>query len=461
MIAFSIWFNAGWYGGLTCCMLAIATNVLYSALRRHGRTRQLARIIILCVISTLLLVPAITWFNSRFSTQHALSSVFEVMILMIYVALFGWVIPLGITGFYCLFALPHSSSTTALNLADRQPSTTTYLPPHHQPGVEAPFVFSEETPWGWLEYYSGSFHGQRLALKRAIITIGRDEQCDIWLDDEMASRHHAELAWNNGKVYLTDCESLNGVLLNKRPVRVTEIVESNDLLQIGTHNFVFVLAEQKDILAIQDDPLTRHTWRSTQDLQTGVSQPIPLIENPLGSTPDTPFPLAQEEIPPDTDSVPFPRSDQTVQLDYAASLPQLLDLSATLQVCDGELAGQKFSLEHPLTMVGRGKECNIEINDASISRQHAQFLQQADGVYVQDLGSRNGSRVNGEPLLSPRLLNPGDIISVGNIRLEYTLVPATHMPPLPMSTGTPTTLSFLPRILGGPTPLKLPSKPKI
>ena len=40
MVDFPIWFNIGWYGGLTCCMFAIATNVLYSALRGRGRTRQ-------------------------------------------------------------------------------------------------------------------------------------------------------------------------------------------------------------------------------------------------------------------------------------------------------------------------------------------------------------------------------------------------------------------------------------
>jgi len=296
MVDFPIWFNAGWYGGLTCCMLAIATNVLYSALRRRGRTRQLASVTVICVISALLLFPAIIWFNSRFNAQRALLSVYEVVGILLYIALCGWVVPLGITGFYCLFALPRSSTTTALSLASMQHSTTTYRPPRYQPGVEVPFVFSKDTPWGWLEYYSGSFHGQRLALKRAIATLGRDEQCDIWLDDDMASRHHAELAWDNGRVYLTDCESLNGVLLNKRPVRGTALLESNDLLQIGTHRFVFVLAEQKDVPSAEDDPLNRHTWRSTQDLQTGVSQPVPLIGN--SKEVDTTSPPVSTVAPP-------------------------------------------------------------------------------------------------------------------------------------------------------------------
>ena len=302
-------------------MLAITTNILYSALCPRGRTRQLARVTVVCVISTLLLIPAIIWFNNRFSTQQPFISVFEIISMIIYIAVFGWLIPLGLTGFYCLFSYAHSS-TTMLNLASTQPSTTTYRPPRYQPGVEVPFVFSKDIPWGWLEYCSGSFSGQRLALKLAIITIGRDEQCDIWLDDDMASRHHAELTWDNDGIYLTDCESLNGVLLNQRPVRGTTLVKSNDQLQIGTHHFVFVLAEQKDVLTVQDDPLTRHTWRSTQDLQTGVSQPIPLIEKSRANTPNASLLLVQEEMPPDTDCASFPNSDSTPQLDSAGSLPK-------------------------------------------------------------------------------------------------------------------------------------------
>jgi pSer/pThr/pTyr-binding forkhead associated (FHA) protein len=460
MVDFPTWFNIGWYGGLTCCMFAIATNVLYSALRGRGKTRQLARVTVVCVISVLLLFPAIIWFNNRFIAQQALLSVFEVGGILAYVALCGWVVPLGITGLYCLFALPRSSSTTASNLASMQTSTTTYQPPRYQPGVEAPFVFSQETPWGWLEYYSGSFHGQRLALKRAIITIGRDEQCDIWIDDDMASRHHAELAWDNGRIYLTDCESLNGVLLNKRPVRGTIPLESNDLLQIGRHHFVFSLAEQKDILTAQDDPLSRHTWRSTQDLQTGFSQSMPLVGISIDSMPSIPHPAPQEEIASDTDNVSSSPLDQTAHLDQAAPLPQMLDLSAVLLVLDGELVGQRFVLELPVTTVGRGNESDIVINDASISRQHAQFLRQADGVYVQDLTSRNGTRVNDEPLLSPHLLKPGDIISVGNVHLDYVPVQPGDATSSPTSTIAPIVLPLLPRTVGGPTPLKLPSKRK-
>jgi len=117
--------------------------------------------------------------------------------------------------------------------------------------------------------------------------------------------------------------------------------------------------------------------------------------------------------------------------------------------------GQKLLLDRPLLTVGRTAESDVLIHDASISSQHAQFLRQASGDYVQDLTSLNGTQVNGEPLLAPRLLQKGDIISLGNIRLEYTFIPEARTTPLPpLPTPSPA------RQISGPVPLRLPSKPK-
>ncbi|MGH2507777.1 MAG: FHA domain-containing protein, partial [Ktedonobacteraceae bacterium] len=98
---------------------------------------------------------------------------------------------------------------------DRLHVTTTVnanaQPPRRQPGVPAPFAYNAATPWGWLEYRNGNFLGQELALKRAIISIGREPDNEIELDDDTISRYHAELAWENGLVYVIDNYSLIGV----------------------------------------------------------------------------------------------------------------------------------------------------------------------------------------------------------------------------------------------------------
>ena len=125
-------------------------------------------------------------------------------------------------------------------------------------------------------------------------------------------------------------------------------------------------------------------------------------------------------------------------------------------ICNGEMEGKSFLLDRPVITIGRGTESDVVINDASISRRHAQVLRQLNGNYVQDLASRNGTTVNGEPLVAPHLLQSGDIVCVGSIRLEYTSVQAARTSPVPLILNTPS----LARSFSGPMPLRLPSKPK-
>jgi hypothetical protein len=159
-------------------MLAVTANALYTTIRRYGTTQQLAAAIILCVVSALLLLPAIIWYDLRFSIEQAALSTAEIEVMLAYLALCGWLVPLGTTSVYCLFTAPHTSTISERMRSQKkrttQANTTTVLhPPRYQSGVPIPFVLGEDIPWGWLEYRNGRLQGQRLELKRAIVTIGR------------------------------------------------------------------------------------------------------------------------------------------------------------------------------------------------------------------------------------------------------------------------------------------------
>jgi pSer/pThr/pTyr-binding forkhead associated (FHA) protein len=405
--------------------LAIGANALNISLRRRGTTRQLSGVIIICLLSALFLLLAIIWFTLHFNGKQAPLSSLEIAGLLGYVILCGWLLPMGATLAYYLFAQPRAATQSSGHAQQN-----TLNPPRYQPGVESPFVFSNDRPWGWLEYRNGNFQGQRLALKRVVATLGRDENCDIWLDDDMASRYHAELAWDAGRVCLTDNGSLNGLMLNGHRIHGNVQVASNDVIEIGSHQFAVILVDSNVAQVEQDDdPLLKHTWRSTLDLQSKV------------------MPIAHTE--PANPSVQPVRVPET-QGHEAARPDQAGDLVRMLLICDGELLGMRILLHGPVITLGRGPECDFVINDSSISRQHVQFLRQADGDYVQDLGSLHGSLLNNEPLHGLRLLQIGDIICVGNIHLEYVLPQANPLTPVPPPFA---------RQASGPTPLRLPSRP--
>lgn len=69
-------------------------------------------------------------------------------------------------------------------------------------------------------------------------------------------------------------------------------------------------------------------------------------------------------------------------------------------------------------IIGRHPTCDIMLPDRQISREHARILHTADGFYIEDLGSKNGTFVNGEAVTTPRLLQESDMIQIG---LAYRL----------------------------------------
>jgi len=74
------------------------------------------------------------------------------------------------------------------------------------------------------------------------------------------------------------------------------------------------------------------------------------------------------------------------------------------------------------TVVGRDHECGVRLDsDEFASARHARIDPRPDGVWVDDLCSTNGTFVNGAQITSRRLLQPGDVVRVGETELE--LVP--------------------------------------
>jgi len=78
----------------------------------------------------------------------------------------------------------------------------------------------------------------------------------------------------------------------------------------------------------------------------------------------------------------------------------------------GPIPGSSFYLEKTEVTLGRDLANDIPVPDQEISRRHARFVTRTDGVYVEDLGSTNGTFLNGVRISSPQRLNNGDLITL-------------------------------------------------
>jgi pSer/pThr/pTyr-binding forkhead associated (FHA) protein len=84
----------------------------------------------------------------------------------------------------------------------------------------------------------------------------------------------------------------------------------------------------------------------------------------------------------------------------------------------GAQAGARFSLEEPVTRLGRHPDSEISLDDITVSRRHAEIERTPEGHVVTDAGSLNGTYVNQERI-ERMLLRHGDELQIGKFRLVY------------------------------------------
>lgn len=77
----------------------------------------------------------------------------------------------------------------------------------------------------------------------------------------------------------------------------------------------------------------------------------------------------------------------------------------------GPLNGQRWILKTDI-IVGRDDSCNVIIQNRQVSRYHARFIPLSSGVQLEDLGSKNGTHINGHEVLEPVMLQDGDVIQI-------------------------------------------------
>lgn len=83
-----------------------------------------------------------------------------------------------------------------------------------------------------------------------------------------------------------------------------------------------------------------------------------------------------------------------------------------LIVRTGPNPGMLFDLTKEITSLGRDVASDIVLGDPEVSRQHSRLTRTPGGYVLEDLGSTNGTFVNGERLTGPRVLTPGDLLGM-------------------------------------------------
>lgn len=108
-------------------------------------------------------------------------------------------------------------------------------------------------------------------------------------------------------------------------------------------------------------------------------------------------------------------------------------MKVQLIVVQGRPEGKVIPLVGPVLKIGRGETCHLRPNSEQVSREHAQFTLNENTVTVQDLGSRNGTLVNGKAITAPCALKDRDLVQVGPLTFAVSIegAPASVKPSAP------------------------------
>src|SRR5919107_3869341 len=89
-------------------------------------------------------------------------------------------------------------------------------------------------------------------------------------------------------------------------------------------------------------------------------------------------------------------------------------------ITQGNQAGLAAELAGGVIMIGRGADCQLILDDDYVSTRHARVVSGENGIYLEDLGSTNGTYVNGQRITAPTTVSLSDTIRIGRttMRLE-------------------------------------------
>jgi hypothetical protein len=117
-----------------------------------------------------------------------------------------------------------------------------------------------------------------------------------------------------------------------------------------------------------------------------------------------------------------PAQESFIMAPVAGGVPVAVSSGGRLVVLESPVLdeGDEYSVDSAPLTVGRGGQNDVAIDgDEFASARHVRFEPRRDGVWVQDLGSTNGTLVNGVRIDGPRRLEPGDVVRVGETDLRF------------------------------------------
>ncbi|MBN2048647.1 MAG: FHA domain-containing protein [Anaerolineaceae bacterium] len=257
-------------------------------------------------------------------------------------------------------------------------------------------------------------NAEEIQLGEGTYSIGRTSTSDIQLDDSKVSRNHATLELRKGRLLITDLGSANGTLLDGKDLQPNEPSPLELGHQIRVADFNIRVSAGKTAGESAAAPAATQIDTPARSSATEViGAPLEEASEAAGAT----FVEAMDR----TTVQPGSAMEDRTEVDGSAAPEQIIHTEGgvVLRFRKGNGAWDQITLRPGEYVLGRTVQADLVLSESQVSRRHAQLFVGEDGCFLMDLGSANGTQVDGNPL-RPRVKVPlscGQSISIAN----YTL----------------------------------------
>jgi pSer/pThr/pTyr-binding forkhead associated (FHA) protein len=253
--------------------------------------------------------------------------------------------------------------------------------------------------------------GREYTVGSGPLRFGRDASANVVVAGQEVSRHHAEIRPEPDGYVLVDL-SVNGTYVNGERIGKRHVLARADVIRIGNDEFRFYADAGSAPAAASPEP------------QAEAAPP------PTG---------ASHRLSDTMYGIPVTSGNSELQRRSTPPSPAAAPLASFL-FRSGELKGRRLPIKVPVVNIGRGDYNDVVIADPSVSTMHAK-LQRRDTIWIlTDLGSTNGTYVEGERLTGEVPLGPGTTLKFGDVAALFEPLDES------VSSGRPDSTRMMPRV---------------
>jgi pSer/pThr/pTyr-binding forkhead associated (FHA) protein len=274
--------------------------------------------------------------------------------------------------------------------------------------------------------------------------LGRDEDCEIRLDDRAISRKHALVRFTSNGIEFEKKSKFGQARVNGKETDHA-LLQGGERLEMGSFE-IRVIREGAVPVTVAQAPAVEapgEPTRTAPEVTDPVVEDEAAVADPLEAAGQLDDPFATPEAPAEESMAdPFadPVSDSPAaggktggfdfsEVDQDGATRVFKTASASmkpiLEFGDGTASMGFYEIVDPEIAIGRSQKCHVVLEDKRSSRKHALIINRQGKFHLKDLGSANGTLLNGERV-DEQELHSGDVIRIGDTQFAFKIVQSDY-----------------------------------